>query len=250
MLAECEVNPDLALVEIMAEAAAAAKIERKMIGLRNDTQAIRALREARAKLSRMRCVVCGGKPAAQDHCHGTGLTRGILCNPCNGAEGHIAKGNNEAAVAHRIQYGRMTVDWLAKMEEYRRFWKRPCEVLGAIMDRYGAFDATPAQKIPDDMAREVLEALVKLSKELVGNRGNARPKAWSEEWGSIYTRLGQKYCWKQGAIAVSMLMLAIEWGATLRLVEKAEADEAAATWDRPETRENVRSGLPLIAVRF
>ncbi|WP_074984366.1 endonuclease domain-containing protein [Paraburkholderia tropica] len=221
-----------------------------MIGLRGDTEAKRALREARAKLSGLRCPVCGGPPAVQDHCHGTGMTRGVLCRPCNGAEGHLAKGDTQDAIWHRAKYGGLPAGWLARMEDYLRFWKRPCEVLGGIMDRYGALDATPAQQVPDDMPREVLEALVQLSEELSGDPAKVRPAAWEDEWARIYASLGQRLCWKQGAIAVSMLILAIEWGAKLRLLDKAEADEAAASWDRPETQEYVRSGLPLIAVRF
>ncbi|MEK6291535.1 MAG: endonuclease domain-containing protein [Paraburkholderia tropica] len=252
-LPNCEVDPEAAIAELMAELdvkANASKPERKMTGLRGDTEARRALRETRAKLSQMRCPVCGGPPAALDHCHETGQTRSVLCKPCNGAEGHVAKGDTKAAISYRIKYGRMTVDWLDKMEEYRRFWKRPCEVLGGIMDRYGALDATPAQAIPDGMAREVLDAVVKLSEELPGTPIKGFSRAWSAAWEEIYVKLGRKFCWKQGAIAVSMLMLAIERGAKLRLVDKTEADEAAVSWDRPETQEYVRSGLPLIAVRF
>lgn len=36
-----------------------------------------------------RCAICGhvDPPLCLDHCHVTGLTRGLLCRPCNFAEG-------------------------------------------------------------------------------------------------------------------------------------------------------------------
>lgn len=51
------------------------------------------------------CAICA-KPVTQktscvDHCHGTGLTRGILCIPCNFSLGHVERpGFLEKALAY------------------------------------------------------------------------------------------------------------------------------------------------------
>lgn len=53
--------------------------------------------------SKGRCAICHkpfkGEPVI-DHCHETGMTRGLLCNNCNAAEGFIGTPENALRLYH------------------------------------------------------------------------------------------------------------------------------------------------------
>lgn len=58
-----------------------------------------------------RCAICGdepqvGKRLSLDHCHQTGKFRGLLCQPCNIAIGHLKDDSHIVAVAAEYLDGR------------------------------------------------------------------------------------------------------------------------------------------------
>lgn len=60
--------------------------------MRLKTSQIPAVREEFLKAQRGRCAICRIKisdSGCLDHCHTTGVLRGVLCNNCNGIEGKV-----------------------------------------------------------------------------------------------------------------------------------------------------------------
>jgi hypothetical protein len=228
--------------------------KRPRTGLEGDSKAIRALREARWLLGGTRCPICrkARDKRALDHSHSTGVVRTALCNPCNGALGCVEKGDDAGAERMRKRWGGLPPNWLANAKAYLGAWQRRCEVLGEVLDKHGAADAEPEALIPEALHREGLAAVVMLSTEHPA-RGQA-PEQWQRLWEAEWKKMtilagANGVTWRIGTIALSMLMLALQWGAEMRMVDPREADELDAIYHPPELRERVR-GLPLVAVNF
>lgn len=79
---------------------------------------------------RGRCAMCGARDRlVRDHCHQTGLVRGLLCAPCNASEGAAARDDER---------------WRAW-----RAWRNPARAHGWCEVYVGAHNRTPLSPTSD-----------------------------------------------------------------------------------------------------
>lgn len=108
-----------------------------------------------------RCAICGSlNGTVEDHCHRSGLVRGLLCHRCNTREG---RSNAPIIVAYRLRPPAVIVGWTI---EYDGAWGASSEPEQWVVEALG--------QVPDDLheAAGYLEAAAHLVRPRMRHEDN------------------------------------------------------------------------------